>query len=241
MKLKKPFLKVILGSSLLTSGLSTSSLMAAEAQGGGEASTSFSSVSEEKISRAVQLSYNSNIILANAGRPENNSETIELLERGFTCVDRSFEAKRTALMQAILGENPELVAHMLRYSQDVKKDLQEKDLDGNTALHLLLKEIDSQKPFQIIMELLIISGASWDVKNDEGETPLDLWAQNIMVGENDSPSPEEIKANIKTNFPGAFVLLSAEDLANGEFFKTRISSYFAKVHPSTLEYDYHDF
>ncbi len=234
MKVQKPFYKLIVGSSLLISGLSASDLMAADSQ-----------TQESKgkdVSRIVQLSYNSNIILANAGRPETNSGTIDLLERGFTCVDTDYECQRTALMQAILGENPELVVYLLSKSQEVRKDLLEKDFEGNTALHLLVtkaKRYDGKKVFQTMMESLIVSGASWDVKNNDGKTPLDYWHEEMMESES---SPEEIRANIRAQFPGAFKLLESKNLKEGgEFDETWTSRYLGKVHPSTFDGDYDDY
>jgi hypothetical protein len=73
----------------------------------------------------------------------------------------------TPLHSAALIEDPSIAQFLL----DKGADINATDLDGNTPLHVAIKARGGNLP---LVECLLAAGSSLEIKNNRGETPLDL-------------------------------------------------------------------
>lgn len=97
---------------------------------------------------------------------QKNEVLKHLVEMGVE-VNKKNKRGKTPLHNAVMGGNRDNVLTLMYYRSDVNT----KDEDGNTALHLAKNNAE-------IVKILIENGAEANSKNNEGNTPLHVAAAN---------------------------------------------------------------
>lgn len=105
--------------------------------------------------------------LLNAIFIEDSILTTELIKNGSKCTLGTLEEKITPLMLATKACNPHLISILLSDAACLAT-LDEKDIDGNTALHHAVFDENT-----LAIKQLIIAGASTKIRNNKNKTALE--------------------------------------------------------------------
>jgi ankyrin repeat protein len=98
-----------------------------------------------------------------------------LTKRNFWPFDSVEKITGVAIIDAIQTRNQDSVKSVLSRGDDnVKSIINEKDVDGNNALHIIAKKGHYKFPPAEIPKLLIDNGIDINAKNAKGDTPLGI-------------------------------------------------------------------
>lgn len=80
------------------------------------------------------------------------------------------------LYHAVSSNSAETAALIMRYTDNLERDLGRKDINGDTVLH-----IAARNRHRLMFELLLKAGADFNVKNKKGITPFDILKEKALL------------------------------------------------------------